>query len=104
MPPTYLNAVHAILLIDCTVSILLLALFKNHDNADDEDGVHTGSAKERGEDDVKIGVRGVTEGCNTAWFLRSDDGFRARLILGERRRVAVDIAAAVELDQVSLRL
>jgi hypothetical protein len=84
------------------VTLLLHPVLENHGDAENEDKVDADNAKRSGEDLVEelVGIR--REFANASALLRCNKGVQASTILDKWRRGRVCVAAAIELDFVSI--
>lgn len=80
------------------VALLLLSIFENHGNAQNEQKIDANNAKSGSEDEIEILVSKGGELCDTATLLSGNEAVGADVVLHKRWRSRVEVAAAVELD------
>jgi hypothetical protein len=99
-----LDTAQAVLLVDVAVTLLLHPVLENHGNAENEDKVDADNTKSSRKDLIEVLVGERRELANASALLRCNKGVQASSILDKRRRGRVRVAAAVELDFVSIWL
>jgi hypothetical protein len=98
----HLDTAQAVLLVDVAVTLLLHPVLENHGNAENEDKVDADNTKSSRKDLIEVLVGKRRELANASALLRCNKGVQASSILDKRRRGRVRVAAAVELDFVSI--
>jgi len=84
------------------VSLLLHSVLENHGDAENEDEVDADDAESGSEDLVQVHIGVARETADATTLLRCNKGVQTSTVLHERRCGGVDVAAAVELDFVSI--